>query len=447
MYRKIRADDSLFLHIGKNCNLINVFKNGIMISMDKMKVKSARPKNGRRLNRNKIRFLLIMTLSTVVAAAVIFVSVVAIVNFISDRSSALREPTQVVSSIENNQEITLTLAEGDVCKLALPESVDLSQVEFVSSDEKVVRVDSSGRADALSEGEASVTASSNGFSAVCDFKVEGKAEITRPDEITTAITANEDVLTENQKSSKSGLYSITVNRRTNTVTVYTYDKNKKYTVPVRAMVASCGTKGDDITPTGDYHIYFKENWHGLYGNVYGMYVSGFQGPYLFHSIPYAKSGHHDTLKVDEFNKLGENASQGCVRMMVSDVNWIFKNCPMNTPVKVIDDSEKADPLGTPATVKISGTVKWDPTDPDKRNPYLDKMPEILGAKDRTMKKGEEFKAFDGITAKDICGNDITIKLEMMGSVLTDKPGEYYVTYSVTDDFSLKTSVTVCVIVE
>ena len=46
----------------------------------------------------------------------------------------------------------------------------------------------------------------------------------------------------------------------------------------------------------------------------------------------------------------------------------------------------------------------------------------------------------GVVAKDICGNVITDRIEITGQVLTDKPGIYYLTYSVTDDFHLTRSV-------
>ena len=205
--------------------------------------------------------------------------------------------------------------------------------------------------------------------------------------------------------------------------------------------------GDDITPTGEFALYFKEEWHALFDNVYGMYVSGIDGPYLFHSVPYEVFQDPASLETQEYNKLSTNASQGCVRLAVADAKWIFDNCPLNTPVKIIDEDASADPLGTPAPVKIDESIKWDPTDPDEKNPYHDKSPTISGAEDRTIKKGDEFKAFEGITAYDICSNNITGKLEMMGTVIPEKKGVYYVTYSVTDDFHLKTSVTVAVTVE
>ena len=52
-----------------------------------------------------------------------------------------------------------------------------------------------------------------------------------------------------------------------------------------------------------------------------------------------------------------------------------------------------------------------------------------------------------MTAADICGNDITNRVKIAGEVLSDKPGVYYLSYTVTDDFHLKTRVTRTVTVE
>lgn len=417
--------------------------------MEELKVTHSGSKTGKKLTKNRIKIIAALSLSAILAIALLSAAIIGVIRLIggAGQAESYREPAQVVSSMENHNTVTMTLAAGDVCKLSLPDAADLEGVEFESSDPAVVRVDGSGRADALSQGKATVTATGYGFAAACEFTVEGQAQITRPSEITTAITANGEILQKNAEHGSDDLYHLVVNRRTNTVTAYTYDDSKNYTVPVRAMVASCGTGGDDITPTGEFALYFKEEWHALFDNVYGKYVTGIDGPYLFHSVPYESFGDSASLETDEFNKLSANASQGCVRMMVSDVKWIYENCPLNTPVKIIDEDGSADPLGTPPAVKVSEEIKWDPTDPDEENPYFGKSPTISGAEDRTIKKGDPFKAFEGITARDICSNDITAKLEMMGTVIPEKQGVYYVTYSVTDDFHLKTSVTVAITVE
>lgn len=377
----------------------------------------------------------------ITAAVIVLVALVGLViwRFIDIKNK--HEDNGAVSlQMQDGAPATMEVLTGDIYMLTMPSAIDMNEVAFESSDPSVVRVDSAGHTDALSVGTATVTASSRNFSAECTFHVTQNPEPDRPDEVTTAIKANEDILAKNIATGNRDIYSLTVNRRTNTVTAYTKDENGEFTVPVRAMVCSCGTGGSDITITGDFSIYFQEPWHPLYGDVYGMFVSGFSGPYLFHSVPYITPVHND-LDAAEFNKLGEPASQGCVRMMVSDVYWIMKNCDVDTPVHVIDADKNADPLGKPAAVKIPADAKWDPTDDTEGNPYLGKMPTITGAEDVELKKGGSFDPKAGVTAADICGNDITSRVKIAGDVLTDKPGVYYISYTITDDFHLKTRVT------
>jgi hypothetical protein len=247
---------------------------------------------------------------------------------------------------------------------------------------------------------------------------------------------------KNKTNTSKNPYSVTINHRTNTVTVYTYDSNGDYVIPVRAMVCSCGEQTEENeTILGVFSVYFKEKWHPLFGDVYGQYVTGFSGVYLFHSVPYEKMS-AETLKTDEFNKLGTNASQGCVRLMIGDAKWIYDNIDMKTSVEVVDKKEGSDPLGTPKAVKIPSTPKWDPTDPAKKNPYKDALPVIEGIGDITIKKNSDYDS--KVTAKDSCGNDITDRVKVTGNVITDKVGKYLVTYEVTDDFNNYVQTTVAV---
>ena len=383
--------------------------------------------------RNNKKIIIIVVAIALVLAAGITAFVIA-----SNKKKA--ETDEIVRlQMSEGEPSLMEVKEGDICMLTMPSALNLRDVSFSSSDPSTVRVDAAGHVDALKEGTATVTADAPGFAAKCKFTVVASDEPDQPSELTTAIKANGDILASNKSKGSRNLYSITVNRRTNTVTVYTYDENGKYTVPVRSMISSCGASGKDITSTGDFSIYFQESWHPLYGDVYGMYVSGFEGSYLFHSVPYTTT-EHDALETEEFNKLGQNASQGCVRMMVSDVYWIWKNCPEGTPVHVIDSDSSADPLGRPEGVTLPAGTKWDPTDKKETNPFRGKLPELLGIEDVTVNKGADFDPMQGITAKDIFGGDITERVRIKGEVLRDKPGDYYLCYIVYDQFGQKTRV-------
>lgn len=163
-------------------------------------------------------------------------------------------------------------------------------------------------------------------------------------------------------------YLIRVNRKQNIVIVYSKDANGQYTVPTKAMVCSVGMDGK--TPTGKFTTSDRYKWRLLSGNVYGQYATRISGPYLFHSVPYFTQNKND-LEYDEYNKLGEAASLGCIRLAVVDAKWIYDNCPVGTPVEIYDSDEK-EPLEKPTPIRIDTTDSrrgWDPTDPDSKNPW------------------------------------------------------------------------------
>ncbi len=60
------------------------------------------------------------------------------------------------------------------------------------------------------------------------------------------------------------------------------------------------------------------------------------------------------------------------------------------------------------------------------------LPVISGVEDKTIEMGSTFRYFDGITAVDADGIDITDEIEYSGSVNPNQVGTYDITYSVTD---------------
>lgn len=339
--------------------------------------------------------------------------------------------------------LTLKVGETEIVQLSAKKAK--SVVKWTSSDSKIVTVDDGGRVDALKEGTALVSAISKDKSK-SEFQITvTKSTAKKQNSYSTCITANADKLEQNRRNKAKNLYAIKVNRTANCVTVYTYDEKGKYTVPVRAMVCSTGL--NNATITGNYTIGIKTEWLFLVGDVFGRYISGISGDYLFHSVPYYTLNEQD-LEVEEFNKLGEQASQGCVRLAVSDAKWIYDNCPTGTAVNIYDDVETAGPLGKPDTIKITDfTNKWDPTDSNKKCPYAKAKPIISGANDCTIKTGGNFYALAGVTAVDTCGNDISSEIKVVGNVVTTRKGKYKVTYSVTDVLKRTSSVTITVTVE
>lgn len=350
--------------------------------------------------------------------------------------------TENPASPSTANSLKLKVGETEIVQLSAKKAK--SVVKWTSSDSKIVTVDDGGRVDALKEGTALVSAISKDKSK-SEFKITvTKSTAKKQNSYSTCITANADKLEQNRRNKAKNLYAIKVNRTANCVTVYTYDEKGKYTVPVRAMVCSTGL--NNATITGDYTIGIKTEWLFLVGDVFGRYISGISGDYLFHSVPYYTLNEQD-LEVEEFNKLGEQASQGCVRLAISDAKWIYDNCPTGTNVSIYDDAETAGPLGKPDTIKITDfNNKWDPTDSSKKCPYATATPTISGANDCTIKTGGNFYALTGVTAVDTCGNDISSEIKVVGNVVTTRKGKYKVTYSVTDVLKRTSSVTITVTV-
>ena len=339
------------------------------------------------------------------------------------------EPVTTTPVLKISELEPATISKGSVRVIPISADREKDLVKWTSSDEKIITVDSGGMVYGVSEGKAVVTALFTDARVTQEITVK-KANKSKYDGYSTCILDNLEVLRNNKKDKSSkNLYSIKVNRQMNCVTIYTYDKNGKYTVPVRAMLCSCGL--DNGTITGDYSLYFKNIWNPLYQGVYGYYTSGIWGDFLFHSVPFYSTS-PDDLKTKEFNKLGEDASMGCVRMAVADVKWIYDNCPVGTPITIYDD-ENAGPLGKPEPIKITDfDCGRDPTDSNSENPYHNKKPVIEGAEDVTITVGDSFDVYENVRAFDTCSNDVTDKLEVTGNVVTTRAGEYMVRYSVTD---------------
>ena len=207
-------------------------------------------------------------------------------------------------------------------------------------------------------------------------------------------------------------YLVKVNISLNCITVYTKDENNEFTVPYKAFVCSTGKNPGD-TPLGEYRTSGKYEWCRMVDNTYGQYSYRFNGPILFHSVPYYTMA-KDDLETDQFNKLGEVASLGCVRLCVRDAKWLFENCPSGTTVIVYENTKSPGPLGKPEMIRIPeghAYSGWDPTDPDPANPWHKLGPEIKGAKNRTFKASKKINLLDGVTATDTCLNDITSSIK------------------------------------
>ena len=152
----------------------------------------------------------------------------------------------------------------------------------------------------------------------------------------------------------------------------------------KVFICSTGD-GGRYTPRGDFSItaqYEYKAMSRLNGvMVYAQYASRFRGHYLFHTVPsagqyknYLPNGKQQIL-IAEYEKLGTDVSHGCVRMLVGDCYWIYRNCRIGTRVTVTDAAgpdhpEKPKLIYEEPYMDVNHQYGWDPTDPDPHNPYL-----------------------------------------------------------------------------
>lgn len=118
-------------------------------------------------------------------------------------------------------------------------------------------------------------------------------------------------------------YLIWVSRYTQKVIVFQGSKGD-WTV-IRTMDCSSGCN-NTITPAGVFEIYYRTpRWN--FGDYYVDQVSGFNGGHAFHTVTYKPEGGY----LD--GRLGIPLSQGCVRLMPENAQYIY-TLPTGTRVVV-----------------------------------------------------------------------------------------------------------------
>ena len=173
---------------------------------------------------------------------------------------------------------------------------------------------------------------------------------------------DEDGIIDNDVSRLvSGPYLIKVYKWSNYLIVFAKDEWGNYTVPVKAMITSCGNG----TPTGTYYSPMKFRWLTMVGGSQAQWCTQITGDYLFHSVPY-RIADPTTLYTDlMYNWLGTTQSLGCIRLQAGDAKWIYDNCELGTEI-YITPWEDGGPIPKPEFVPIPSWHTWDPTDPNTR---------------------------------------------------------------------------------
>lgn len=287
------------------------------------------------------------------------------------------------------------------------------------------------------QGSSSVEPSSN----TAKESSIGDAIASIPTENIPATTAHDDIQVTDADpiQGTDGSYSIRVNTALNAVTVY--DANGQ---AVKVLACSTGRRDGHETPEGTFTLgewiilpwnewcYMADGTEGLY--AYRI-IDNINNDIMFHSVPYFETD-HGTLEYEEYNKLGDYASMGCIRMCTADCRWLGELCATGTEVVIYYDPNEQLPMEKPVPYKIPTEIEqlrgWDPTDPISTNPWHKYTIDLQVPNSVTAKKDVDYAidpARSAATATDSYGNDLSGYLSTVGTYDASKEGVYTVRVS------------------
>jgi hypothetical protein len=218
-----------------------------------------------------------------------------------------------------------------------------------------------------------------------------------------------EVETQETGSAGSDDYYIQVNKKLNAVIVYQYSKNKKTKTVYKVFECSVGSG----VKKGRYKTSNTYSWIDMNG-YWHKYNTQFSTKAWIQSAGY-KDKYSYTLNKNSYKAIGKTQKCGsCILLTAGDANWIYENCKTGTVVSVIN-GKKGDtlPISPQEKVKSQKYCGWDPTDPDKNNPYYKIKNGTVVSGDTTVyvEKGEDADYLGNLLALDENGKNLTGSLK------------------------------------
>lgn len=237
---------------------------------------------------------------------------------------------------------------------------------------------------------------------------------------------NEGVMPQESKDSeKTDKYDIEVNKRLSAVIIYQYSKDKKTKEQIKVFRCCVG---EDLTK-GEFRIGKKYSWLDIYQGWHKYNTSIGKGAWI-HSSIYKDKCDYRLLK-SSYNSLGKTLAVGkSILLSAGDAAWIYNNCKEGTKV-TIKKGKKSDVLikSPEPAVSLYSYCGWDPTDPDKNNPYqkIKNGRVVKGLSTLSVEKGNKPDYFGNIIALGKKGKVITKRLKY-NEIDYSRVGTYTVNY-------------------
>lgn len=216
---------------------------------------------------------------------------------------------------------------------------------------------------------------------------------------------------EETKKADSGSdkYYIEVNMKKSAMIVYQYSSDKKTKKPYKIFKCSVGSdlkKGEYKTSASYSWINVNGNWH--------RYNTQIGAKAWIQSAGY-KDKYANTLVKSSYKAIGNTKIAGSgIVLYAKDAQWISTKCKSGTVVNVVK-GKKSDnlPLDFDQTINPYKYCGWDPTDPDKDNPYnkVENTSITMGSETVYVEKGQDANYLGNLLAKDENGKNITGSLK------------------------------------
>lgn len=187
-------------------------------------------------------------------------------------------------------------------------------------------------------------------------------------------------------------YRIGVDVTNQVTTVYGLDSAGEYTEIVRQMLCTTGSEKYP-TPLGVFTLNGKtarwcyfDKW-----DTHAQFWTRITSSIAFHSVIYSEPDEL-ALAVSTYRSLGKRGSHGCIRLLVDDARWIYRNCGAGTEVEIYEgtsDPELPQSL-KPAPLDTSVMLPQSTPQPTQPPAYADDALPPLPF--RTLSKGDESEA-------------------------------------------------------
>ncbi|WP_051556319.1 L,D-transpeptidase family protein [Alkalihalobacterium bogoriense] len=171
----------------------------------------------------------------------------------------------------------------------------------------------------------------NGMNNPDDLKYGMRLKIPHPSELKKNEQLPQQSVKQTENTGKVG-YSVTVNKSSNQLVVYNNNE------VIKSFSVGTG-KDPSFTPEGEFKIINKieKPWYSTKSIPGGDPQNPLGSHWLGLNVPGTSGTTYGIHGTNEPGSIGGHVSLGCIRMHNADVQWLYSNLPVETPVLIVSN--------------------------------------------------------------------------------------------------------------